>query len=179
MSTPVNQEQEKELSSRKVFLISCSAAVLLYLLDQLTKIIIVSSMKLYESIPVIDGFFNIVSVRNRGAAWGIFHGKQWFLLLIAFLALLAVVFFFRKLTDHFKERIFALFLLCSGILGNCTDRLFRNEVVDFLDFHLGDYHWPAFNVADICICVGVGIFVISSLLRPEPEEEKKEKTEVK
>lgn len=179
MKVPTKQEQMEVSSEKKVILLSSLIAVLFFILDQITKEIIVKSMRLYDSIPVLDGFFNITSVRNRGAAWGIFEGKLWFLLLIALAAMLIVIFFFKKLTCGFKERIFALFFLCSGILGNCTDRLFRKEVVDFLDFYIGKHHWPAFNVADICICVGVGLFVLSSLLRPEPEEDKKGKAEEK
>lgn len=177
MESPVPQEQKEKRSLRNVFLLSAAISLFLYVLDQITKEIIVRTMPLYSREVIIPGFFNLTSVRNRGAAWGLFAGKQWFLLTVSFLALLCIIFFFRKLTCDFKERIVALMLLCSGIIGNCTDRFFRNEVVDFLDFHLGKYHWPSFNVADICICVGVGLFVLSSLIRPEPEtaEKKAEK----
>ena len=72
----------------------------------------------------------------------------------------------------YPERIFALLAVCSGIAGNCTDRIFRGEVVDFLLFYIGSYQWPAFNVADICISCGVSLFVISSVLRPERAKKK-------
>ena len=71
------------------------------------------------------------------------------------------------LSENYPERIFALLAVCSGIAGNCTDRIFRGEVVDFLLFYVGRYHWPAFNVADICISCGVFVFVLSSLFRPD------------
>ena len=173
MSAPSDLEQQKNLPSKKFFLISLSVAIALFIADQITKEVIVQTMSLGDRIVVINGFFNITSVRNNGAAWNMFAGKQWFLLLVSFAAMAGIIFFFQKLTCGFKERVFALLLLCSGIVGNCVDRLFRNEVVDFLEFHLGRFYWPSFNVADSCICVGVFIFVISSLVRPEPEDEKK------
>ena len=94
MKVPTKQEQMEVSSEKKVILLSSLIAVLFFILDQITKEIIVKSMRLYDSIPVLDGFFNITSVRNRGAAWGIFEGKQWFLLLIALAAMLIVIFFF-------------------------------------------------------------------------------------
>ena len=70
----------------------------------------------------------------------------------------------------------ALFMVVSGILGNSIDRLWRHEVVDFLDCYIGDKHWPAFNVADSAICVGIGIYILSLMLRPQ-KKEKMEKSE--
>ena len=175
MNAPSDLEQQKNISSRKIFLISLIIAVVLFVLDQLTKELVVQMMTLHDRIVVINGFFNITSVRNNGAAWNMLAGKKWFLLLISFVAMAGIIFFFRKLTGEFKERVLAMLLLCSGIVGNCVDRLFRHEVVDFLEFHLGKYYWPSFNIADSCICVGGFIFVISSLVRPE-EDDKKEKS---
>lgn len=175
MSAPSDLEQQKNVPSKKFFLISLAVAIVFFILDQLTKELVVRLMTLHERIVVINGFFNITSVRNNGAAWNMLAGRQWFLLLIAFAAVAGIVFFFQKLTCGFKERVFALLLLCSGVLGNCVDRLFRNAVVDFLEFHVGRFYWPSFNIADTCICVGVFLFIISSLVRPEPDEEK-EKT---
>ena len=174
MNAPSDLEQQKKISSGKFFLISLIIAVVLFVLDQLTKELVVQMMTLHERIVVINGFFNITSVRNNGAAWNMLAGKKWFLLLISFTAMAGIIFFFRKLTGGFKERVLAMLLLCSGIVGNCIDRLFRHEVVDFLEFHIGRFYWPSFNIADSCICVGVFIFVISSLVRPE-EDDKKEK----
>lgn len=171
MSSDAVRENGEKQSRKKVFLLSALLSFFFYVLDQITKEIIVRVLPLYSREIVIPGFFNITSVRNKGAAWGMFAGKQWFLLTISFAALIGIIFFFRKLTGNFPERIIALFLLVSGIVGNCTDRLFRKEVVDFLEFHLGRFYWPSFNVADTCITVGVLIYVLSSLIRPEPEKE--------
>lgn len=174
MESPSQNELKVKAPSKNFYLGCMIAAVVLFLLDQLTKELVVQLMVLGDRIVVINGFFNLTSVRNNGAAWNSFAGKQWFLLLVSFAAMAGIIFFFKKLTCNFKERVLALFLLCSGIIGNCVDRLFRGgEVVDFLEFHLGKYYWPSFNIADSCICVGVFLYVISSLVRPEEEEKKK------
>lgn len=173
MKSSVPAEQGKRSLPKGIFFLSSALALFFYVLDQITKEIIVRTLPLFSREIIIPGFFNLTSVRNRGAAWGLFAGKQWFLLIVSFAALLGIIFFFRKLTEYLPERIIALGLLVSGIIGNCTDRLFRNEVVDFLEFHLGRFYWPSFNVADICITCGVLIYVLSSLIRPEPESEQK------
>ncbi|MBR2440697.1 MAG: signal peptidase II [Lentisphaeria bacterium] len=175
MESSLNQEQKGKGVSKTFFLFSLAFAVFFFILDQVTKELVVRLMTLGDRKVIIAGFFNLTSVRNNGAAWNMFAGKQWFLLLVSFAVMAGIIFFFKKLTCNYRERVFAILLLCSGIVGNCVDRLFRNEVVDFLEFHLGRFYWPSFNVADSCICVGVFLFVISSLIRPEPEEEKKDK----
>ena len=173
MNAPSSKEQAEKRPSKNVFLLSAAIAVFFFILEQITKELGVQLMTLGDRIVVISGFFNITSVRNNGAAWNMFAGKQWFLLLVSLAAMAGIIFFFQKLTNGYKERIFAMFLLASGILGNCIDRLFRNEVVDFLEFHVGKYYWPSFNVADSCICVGVFIFVLSSLIQPDDEDKEK------
>lgn len=170
MSLPSGFLQSKY--SRTTALAS-AVAVVFYVLDQLTKEIIVRTVPLGTMTQVIPDFFYISHVTNPGAAWGILAGRSWLLLAISFSAFAAILFFLRHLSEEYPERIFALFAVCSGIAGNCTDRIFRGEVVDFLSFFLGRYQWPAFNVADICITCGVTLFVLSSLIRPERKKEKK------
>ncbi len=142
-------------------------ALLLLALDQYSKFWIVKNIPFGSKSVVIPGFFNITHITNTGAAWGILSGRGGFLLLIAILVMLAVIWFLRSLTDGWKERYFAIFLVVSGIIGNSIDRVFRGAVVDFLQFYIGKYVWPSFNVADSCICVGVFIFILSTLFRPE------------
>ena len=126
------------------------------------------SFRLYESRPVIPGWLSLTSVRNHGAAWSMLSGHGWLLLLIAFAALAAILWYFRSLTEGWCERYIAAFMVISGIFGNSIDRLWRGAVVDFIDVHYYDvWRYPVFNVADIAICTGVGIFVLSSLLRPD------------
>lgn len=142
---------------------------ILLILDQVTKALIEKYFT--ETIVVIPGFFNIVKVGNPGAAWGIFAGHRWPLLAISIGFFLFVVFYFRKLTEGWPERYYALALVVSGIFGNSIDRVWRDGiVVDFLDFYVSKYHWPAFNVADSAICIGVGLYMISSFKRPESEK---------
>ena len=119
------------------------------------------------AVPVIPDFFNLTYITNTGAAWGILAGHGWLLLLISFAVLIAVIYFIHTLTDGWPERIYAIALIVSGIVGNSIDRIFRREVVDFLQFLFGKYQYPSFNIADSCICVGVFIFILSTILRPD------------
>ncbi len=132
------------------------------LLDQATKLWVRADFRLYESRELIDGFFYFTYVRNPGAAWGLFGGHNTFLTVLS-LAMLIVIFVFRRsfLSDTWEHRL-ALGLMGGGILGNLMDRVRWGYVVDFLDFRIFGYHWPVFNVADTAICIGVGIYVISS-----------------
>ncbi len=158
----------------KYFTVSGILCALLIIIDQWTKIIVEQSFALYSSKTVIDGFFSLVYVTNKGAAWGILEGKWYILLAIAAVALAVCIFFFRKITENYPERVIAVGLLVSGIIGNSIDRIWRGAVVDFLDFYISTngkvYHWPAFNVADIAICTAVGIYLLSGFLRPDRKD---------
>ncbi len=139
----------------------------LVLIDQITKYLVVINKESLHSNPIelITGFFNLVYVRNTGAAWGMFHGNNLILLIIAVLALVIFSIFFKAITEWYPERVMGFFMIISGIIGNSIDRVFRGSVVDFLDFFYNTYHWPSFNVADSAICVGVFLIIISSLFR--------------
>jgi signal peptidase II len=153
---------------RLVLFSSVAVAVAMLLLDQGTKIWVERSFKLHESRPIIDGWLSFTSVRNYGAAWSMLAGQTWLLLAVALAAFAAILYFFYKLAENYPERYLAEFLALSGILGNSIDRLWRGAVVDFIDIHYYT-HWsyPVFNIADMAICTGVGIFVLSSFLRPD------------
>jgi signal peptidase II len=121
-------------------------------------------MPLHHSIPVIDGFFSLTYIRNTGAAFGILAGSAAafrlpFLLLFSLLAIVFMIMMLRRLPDSEKGVISALALILGGALGNLIDRGLYGEVIDFLDFYWGSYHWPAFNVADSCITIGVAITI--------------------
>ena len=149
---------------------AAASAFVLLILDQLTKLVVEHHMELGESIPVIKGFFSLTYVTNLGAAWGIFHGYGMVLFAIGVAVLLLALRFLRKLADGYSERYFAILTVLSGVVGNSIDRVWRGAVVDFLDCYIGKHHWPAFNVADCAICIGIGIYALSVLLRPEPEK---------
>ncbi len=146
-------------------------------LDQATKIMIMAYFNLYELQPVIPGLFNLTYLTNTGAAFGMLAGAQsvWrqvFFVGVAALALGVMAFSYRQFRSQGKIFAHAIGLIAGGAVGNLIDRLRFGAVVDFLDFYLGTHHWPAFNVADSAICVGVGLFILGSILYPDEKSEK-------
>lgn len=138
-------------------------AILITLIDQVTKTLVRYSFSLGESHPVIDGFFDLTYLRNTGAAWGMFGGYNTLLMLLSGLMLVIITIFRRSfLSDTWEHRV-ALGLLVGGIIGNLIDRIRLGYVVDFFNFHIAGYHWPVFNVADAAICIGVAIYIVSAL----------------
>jgi len=138
--------------------------IAIVLLDQVTKWFVDRSMPLYRSIPVIDGFFNLTYIRNTGAAFGILAGsgaafRLPFLMLFSFLAIGFIIVMLRRLPERETGLITALAFILGGAIGNLIDRFAYGEVIDFLDFYWANYHWPAFNVADSFITIGVTITV--------------------
>jgi len=132
--------------------------------DQVTKLLVDRWMPLHHSIPVIEGFFNLTYIRNTGAAFGIFAGSAAafrlpFLIIFSLIAIGFVVTMIRRLPDDQTGLITALAFIMGGAVGNLIDRIAYGEVIDFLDFYWGPYHWPAFNLADSFITVGVLISV--------------------
>ena len=153
---------------RRVIGFGMAWCALMLLLDQWSKIVVENSFQLHETLTVIPGWFDIAYALNKGAAWSILEGFGWFLLAIAGLVLIAALVFLRQLADGWIERYFAIFTVISGILGNSIDRIWRGAVVDFISLHYHEvYHYPIFNIADCAICVGIGLFLLSSLLRPD------------
>jgi signal peptidase II len=137
-------------------------AVTVAVLDQLTKSVVVRFVSPEESRVVIGGFFSLVNWTNTGAAWGIFHNNNLALATISLLTVLALYLFRRSFQlSRWGSRI-ALGLIAGGIIGNLIDRVRVGYVIDFLSFYVGQYHWPAFNVADSAICIGVGLYIILS-----------------
>ncbi len=132
-------------------------------LDQVTKAMILSRLYPGEVIEIIGGFFNIVSYRNPGAAFGLFASggnlRIVFLVGVSVIAIVVIIFLLRSSTDRIMN--FALYLIAGGAAGNLIDRIRFGNVVDFLDFYVMGRHWPAFNVADSAITVGVVIALIS------------------
>ncbi|MEA4861997.1 MAG: signal peptidase II [Victivallaceae bacterium] len=152
----------------RVLVMSGLTALLIIAVDQLSKIWAERFLQGQPPIRVIPGFFSLAFVTNKGAAWGIFNGHAPMLLVVALVVLAGAIWFFRKLTEGYTERYFALMIILGGVVGNAIDRLWRGEVVDFLDFVFGSYHFPTFNIADSAICCGVALYMLSSLLRRDP-----------
>lgn len=148
--------------------------LVILVLDQLTKQAVRAGFFYGESRPVIDGFFNLVYVRNDGAAWNMLSGHGIVLILIS-LSVLVLLFVFRKsfLGDKPINHV-QMGLLVGGIAGNLVDRIRFGWVTDFLDFEFGSYHYPSFNVADSAICIAIGLYLITNYLmqrKPEPADE--------
>jgi len=142
----------------------------LYILDQITKFLVLANIPTHVTIEVIPGFFNLVQVHNTGAAFGMMKDNNAFFIGLASVALVAVAVMARRGCFLDAPSRIGAALLASGIVGNLTDRLLHGYVVDFLDVILPWYgHWPAFNVADSCICVAAFLFLISGFLSPKPE----------
>ena len=144
--------------------------LVLLIFDQLTKQAVRNHLIYGESRPIIDGFFNLVYVRNDGAAWNILSGQGVILILIS-VSVLMLLFVYRRsfLQEQLSHRIF-LGLLVGGIAGNLVDRIRFGWVTDFLDFQFGSYHYPSFNVADSAICIAIGLYVLTNLFTPKSKD---------
>lgn len=138
-------------------------ALLIILGDQFTKWLIIAKMELHESIPIIDQFFHITSHRNSGAAWGILQGQMTFFYIITVIIVIGIIYYMQKYARHFTLLAISLGLVLGGAIGNFIDRLFRKEVVDFLDFTIFTYDFPIFNVADSALVIGVILIMIATI----------------
>lgn len=150
-------------------LLAISACIVI--LDQATKAWIFHRLPFPTygepgAIQVIDGFFYLVHVGNTGAAWSLFTGQSVLLATLAIATLAAIVAWRSALGLKFTRVQICFGLLCGGIVGNLIDRLVHGHVIDFLDFHFGNYIYPTFNVADSGICIGVIIYIWHTLLIP-------------
>ncbi|MBN2514799.1 MAG: lipoprotein signal peptidase [Deltaproteobacteria bacterium] len=149
---------------------------IILLLDQVTKIYVMSHMSLRDSIIVIDGFFNITYIRNPGAAFGFLADsspafRSIFFVAIAVMAIIMILYLIKKISDERLLLTLCLSLILGGAVGNLIDRVRFGEVIDFLDFYLFSYHWPAFNVADSAITVGAIILVLEMVKKKTKTDE--------
>ena len=139
---------------------------LLVVADQAAKFRICRAFYPGESVAVIPGFFHLTYVRNTGAAWGMLSGSNGWLAALSVVLLALLVVFRRKVLTESRMHRLALGCLAGGIVGNLVDRVRLAYVVDFLDFFWRGWHFPAFNVADASICIGVGLYLLTSARRP-------------
>lgn len=143
-------------------------------LDQATKFLVDRFMSLHESRPVIEGLLNLTYVRNRGAAFGLLSDAELpfqsaLFSVVSLAALAAIAAYFFRLPDQSRLARLALSLVMGGAIGNLIDRARLGSVIDFVDVFWGPHHWPAFNVADSAISVGVALLVIDMLRAPHEE----------
>lgn len=137
-------------------------AAVLFLIDQVSKNIVIRLMEVNQSIPVITNVFHITYVQNFGAAFGIFAHRTGFFVFVAVAVVLFIIFFLRQVGPGHRLLRAALALQLGGALGNLADRLRFGYVVDFFDFRF----WPVFNVADMAIVFGIGLLILELTRSP-------------
>jgi len=163
-------------SSRKywIFLLAAAAVVAA---DQASKAWVLGALQLHQSIEVIDGLFNITSVRNPGSAFGFMAGASlgfrsvFYSIITAAVALLILYYLKKERADSLGMSV-ALALVFAGAVGNLIDRIRFGEVIDFLDVYVSSHHWPAFNVADSSISVGACLILLQLIRREKTSSEK-------
>lgn len=141
-------------------------AGVVFFLDQITKVWIQNTIPLWDSKTIIPGFFNLVHVLNKGAAFGFLadlegNMRTYFFIGVTGLAVVLILHLLRTVDRKDHYLFSALGLILGGAMGNLIDRIRLGMVIDFLDFHLGSHHWPAFNVADMAISTGAILLLVS------------------
>ena len=144
-------------------------SALVIVVDQVTKRVIDSAMQLHQTIELIP-YFQLTYMRNQGAAFSFLSGaggwQRWFFIGLAIVASVFIFVWLRKLDPTRRREAVAWALVLGGALGNLIDRILYGYVIDFLDVYVGDWHWPAFNVADSAITVGVALLLLDSFKAP-------------
>ena len=134
-------------------------------LDQVSKMLVVANMELYQSIDVIPGIFRFTYIHNYGAAFGSMAGSRWIFMILSTVAIIAMLVFIFWKKPQSKLLLSALILIVGGGIGNMIDRVFLGYVVDFLDFCAFPNLWMwVFNVADACVCIGAGMLALWMIL---------------
>jgi len=162
----------KNIDNKYIRLTAISGLVVVF--DQVAKAIILNRLSLYSSVSVIPGLFNLTHIQNPGGAFGFLAQQPSSLRSIIFLtgSLLAIglVFYLYKNTPKTSPLLATgISLILGGAVGNLIDRVRFGKVVDFLDFYLAGFHWPAFNVADSAVSVGIAIYLFHLLFKKMPE----------
>ena len=147
-------------------------ALVIIIIDQFTKWLVVVNMEIGERITIIEGFFQLTSHRNSGAAWGILQGQMMFFYIITVIVIIGIIYYMQKYARNNKLLAVALGLILGGAIGNFIDRLLRQEVVDFADFTIFNYNFPIFNVADSALTIGVILVIIATIIEERDERRK-------
>lgn len=153
-------------------------SVVVIALDQVTKYLVTDALQLFQSIPLLPSL-NLVLAHNTGAAFSFLSDaggwQRWFFVVLAVGVSIVLVVWLARLKQHECRLAVALSLVLGGAIGNVWDRIVHGYVVDFIDVYYGDWHWPAFNVADSAICVGAALLIIDALFNHEDEQQREKK----
>ncbi len=160
------------LKNKYIKLLIFAGVIILF--DQLSKALIIRLVPLHQVIPVLKGFFNITHIHNPGGAFGLMANlspalRSLIFLFISSLAVGLIFYFYKKTPSNYPWLAASFALIFGGAIGNLIDRVRFGTVVDFLDFYVGNLHWPAFNVADSAISAGIAIFVFHLIFKKMPE----------
>lgn len=156
------------------------SAVLVFL-DQFTKRMIINNIGKGEMVTVIEKFFYLTNHENSGAAWGIFKGGRWIFISITIILIILIIYFIKKSNNKFQT--ISLAIILGGAVGNVIGRIYKGSVTDYLDFYIGNYNFPTFNIADSCVVIGtilLSIYILFIYKEKEKKdvEEKEEKIKV-
>ena len=159
------------MASKKHWLLLGALIGLVLVLDQATKLYVHTTFALHETRPVIDNHFAFTYVRNSGAAFGLLAGhnstfRRLFFPIVTAVAVVALVVYFTRVPADYTYTRWGIGLIIGGALGNGIDRLWLGQVIDFIDVYWYAYHWPAFNIADSAICIGVGLLLLEAFRQP-------------
>jgi len=157
----------------KKLLILFIVAGLTLALDQVTKFVILKYLSLYQTVTVIPGCFNITRVHNPGGAFGFLAGQSYeiritLFVLVSLMAAGFILYLYIKTPGKYAFLLAGLALIFGGALGNLTDRIREGAVIDFLDFYINTLHWPAFNVADSAISIGMAVLLFYIIVKKVP-----------
>ena len=160
------------------YILFTTIAILVILVDQLSKLYVMRHLALHESVEVIPGFFNITYIRNPGAAFGFLSGappyfRYIFFVAVTLAAMVLILYYLRKSVTAENAIIVSLALIFSGAVGNLIDRVRFGEVSDFLDACIGSAHWPAFNAADSAITLGAAFMLVELFKRRRERHDKR------
>ena len=159
------------MRNKYLFLFIISSALII--IDQYTKFMVSLHIPLNYSVNVVAGFFNLTHIRNSGVAFGNFSEqnselKPYLLIFVSIIAIIAILVIFHQTEREKKLVQTGLVLVFSGAIGNLIDRVLHKEVIDFIDIFFENQHWPAFNIADACITIGVMLLAADMLVNSKP-----------
>lgn len=164
-------------SKEKILLLGIVIAVMVIVLDQLSKFLMLTFVLNEQSVIIIMPFFNLVHAWNTGVSFSLFNnGGVIGTLLLCLIVIVIVAILLRWLYKEKTKLIqIALGMIIGGAVGNLIDRIRFGAVFDFLDFYIDAYHWPAFNLADSCICIGAVMIILHSMIYPTKKQIKEQK----